>query len=116
MVFYAGRLVVEPAMENPTIVILTDRNDLDEQLFGTFGNCVSLLRQKPVQALNRDHLKELLRVSGGGIVFTTIQKFYPEEGKSSFDILSERTNIVVVADEAHRSQYGFSGRVVMEEE
>ncbi len=116
MVFYTGRLVVEPEMQNPTIVILTDRNDLDEQLFTTFGNCVSLLRQKPVQAMNRDHLKELLRVSGGGIVFTTIQKFYPEEGKSSFDILSERTNIVVVADEAHRSQYGFSGRVVMEEE
>lgn len=79
MVFYAGRLVVEPEMENPTIVILTDRNDLDEQLFTTFGNCVSLLRQKPVQATSRDHLKELLRVSGGGIVFTTIQKFYPEE-------------------------------------
>ena len=116
MVFYTGRLVVEPEMENPTIVILTDRNDLDEQLFTTFGNCVSLLRQKPVQASSRDHLKELLRVSWGGIVFTTIQKFYPEEGKSSFDILSERTNIVVVADEAHRSQYGFSGRVVMEEE
>lgn len=116
MVFYTGRLVVEPEMENPTIVILTDRNDLDEQLFTTFGNCVSLLRQKPVQAMSRDHLKELLRVSGGGIVFTTIQKFYPEEWKSSFDILSERTNIVVVADEAHRSQYGFSGRVVMEEE
>ena len=116
MVFYAGRLVVEPEMENPTIVLLTDRNDLDEQLFTTFGNCASLLRQKPVQASSRDHLKELLRVSGGGIVFTTIQKFYPEEGKSSFDILSERTNIVVVADEAHRSQYGFSGRVVMEEE
>lgn len=116
MVFYTGRLVVEPEMENPTIVILTDRNDLDEQLFTTFGNCVSLLRQKPVQASSRDHLKELLRVSGGGIVFTTIQKFYPEEGKSSFDVLSERTNIVVVADEAHRSQYGFSGRVVMEEE
>ncbi len=81
MVFYTGRLVVEPEMQNPTIVILTDRNDLDDQLFGTFGNCISLLRQKPVQATSRDHLKELLRVSGGGIIFTTIQKFYPEDGK-----------------------------------
>ncbi len=111
MVFYAGQLVVEPAMKNPTIVILTDRNDLDDQLFGTFGNCTSLLRQTPVQANNREHLKELLTVSGGGIVFTTIQKFYPEDGKDTYDALSDRTNIVVVADEAHRSQYGFTGKV-----
>ena len=111
MVFYTGRLVVEPDMKNPTIVILTDRNDLDDQLFGTFGNCVSLLRQKPVQATSREHLKELLKVSGGGIVFTTIQKFYPEDGRNDFDILSDRMNIVVVADEAHRSQYGFAGKV-----
>ncbi|MDQ7003081.1 MAG: type I restriction endonuclease, partial [Ghiorsea sp.] len=111
MVFYAGRLVVEPAMRNPTIVILTDRNDLDDQLFATFGNCTSLLRQTPVQANNREHLKELLTVSGGGIVFTTIQKFYPEDGKDSYDALSDRANIVVVADEAHRSQYGFTGKV-----
>lgn len=111
MVFYAGRLVVEPDMKNPTIVILTDRNDLDDQLFGTFGNCVSLLRQKPVQANNREHLKELLKVSGGGIVFTTIQKFYPEDGQNVFDTLTDRSNIVVVADEAHRSQYGFTGKV-----
>jgi len=111
MVFYAGRLVVEPAMKNPTIVILTDRNDLDDQLFATFGNCTSLLRQTPVQANNRDHLKELLTVSGGGIVFTTIQKFYPENGSDTYDALSDRANIVVVADEAHRSQYGFTGKV-----
>jgi type I restriction enzyme R subunit len=111
MVFYAGQLVVEPAMKNPTIVILTDRNDLDDQLFGTFGNCTSLLRQTPVQANNREHLKELLTVTGGGIVFTTIQKFYPEDGRDTFDALSDRTNIVVVADEAHRSQYGFTGKV-----
>ncbi len=111
MVFYAGRLVVESAMKNPTIVILTDRNDLDDQLFATFGNCTSLLRQTPVQAGNREHLKELLTVTGGGIVFTTIQKFYPEDGKDTYDTLSERTNIVVVADEAHRSQYGFTGKV-----
>jgi type I restriction enzyme R subunit len=90
---------------------LTDRNDLDDQLFSTFGNCASLLRQKPVQATSRENLKELLQVSGGGIVFTTIQKFYPEDGISRFETLSERSNIVVIADEAHRSQYGFTGKV-----
>lgn len=111
MVFYAGQLVVEPAMKNPTIVILTDRNDLDDQLFTTFGNCTSLLRQTPVQAKSRADLKELLKVSGGGIVFTTIQKFYPEGDNAIFDTLSKRGNIVVVADEAHRSQYGFTGKV-----
>ncbi len=111
MVFYAGQLVVEPAMKNPTIVILTDRNDLDDQLFTTFGNCTSLLRQTPVQAKSRADLKELLKVSGGGIVFTTIQKFYPEGDNATFDTLSKRGNIVVVADEAHRSQYGFTGKV-----
>ncbi|SMN17336.1 Type I restriction-modification system, restriction subunit R [uncultured Candidatus Thioglobus sp.] len=111
MVFYAGQLVVEPLMKNPTIVILTDRNDLDDQLFETFGNCVSLLRQKPVQAQDRAGLKKLLTVSGGGIVFTTIQKFYPEEDSATFDMLSDRGNIVVVADEAHRSQYGFTDKV-----
>lgn len=116
MVFYTGQIVVEPEMQNPTVVILTDRNDLDDQLFETFGNCVSLLRQKPVQAENRDHLKELLKVIGGGIVFTTIQKFYPEKGSNVFDTLSDRKNIVVVADEAHRSQYGFTAKVVENEE
>ena len=111
MVFYSGQIITHPRMKNPTIVILTDRNDLDDQLFGTFGNCVGLLRQTPVQAKSRDHIKELLKVSGGGVIFTTIQKFSPEEG-SVYDTLSERTNIVVVADEAHRSQYGFKGRLV----
>jgi len=111
MVFYAGQLVAEPAMENPTIVILTDRNDLDDQLFTTFGYCSALLRQTPVQADNRQHIKELLKVSGGGIIFTTIQKFYPENDSSTFELLSARGNIVVVADEAHRSQYGFTGRI-----
>ena len=106
MVFYAGQLVVEPEMKNPTIVILTDRNDLDDQLFGTFGNCKALLRQTPVQANSRDHLKELLKVTGGGIIFTTIQKFAEATGE-----LSRRGNIVVVADEAHRSQYGFIGKI-----
>ena len=79
MAFYAGAIVREPAMENPTIVVLTDRNDLDDQLFGTFSRCRDLLRQDPVQANSRAHLRDLLRVSAGGVVFTTIQKFFPEE-------------------------------------
>lgn len=115
MVFYSGQIITHPQMENPTIVMLTDRNDLDDQLFGTFGNCVGLLRQTPVQADSREHIKELLKVSGGGVIFTTIQKFAPAEG-NVYETLSNRTNIVVVADEAHRSQYGFSGRVVETEE
>ena len=115
MVFYSGQIVTHPQMENPTIVVLTDRNDLDDQLFATFGNCKELLRQTPVQAQSRDHIKELLNVSGGGVIFTTIQKFSPEEG-NVFETLSKRTNIVVVADEAHRSQYGFKARVVDVEE
>lgn len=115
MVFYSGQVIVQPEMENPTLVILTDRNDLDDQLFSTFGNCTDLLRQTPVQANSRNHIKELLNVSGGGVIFTTIQKFSPEEG-NVFDTLSERTNIVVVADEAHRSQYGFKAREVETDE
>lgn len=115
MVFYSGQIITHPQMENPTIVMLTDRNDLDDQLFGTFGNCIGLLRQTPVQASSREHIKELLKVSGGGVIFTTIQKFAPAEG-NVYDALSDRTNVVVVADEAHRSQYGFSGRVVETED
>ena len=111
MVFFSGQIITHPQMENPTLVILTDRNDLDDQLFGTFGNCVGLLRQKPIQAESREHIKDLLKVSGGGVIFTTIQKFAPETG-NVYDTLSERTNIVVIADEAHRSQYGFKGREV----
>jgi len=107
MAFYAGRLVVEPEMKNPTLVILTDRNDLDDQLFGTFARCHELLRQKPVQAENRDHLKKLLAVASGGVVFTTIQKFFPEDKGGKHPLLSDRLNIVVIADEAHRSQYDF---------
>lgn len=106
MVFYTGQLVVNKNMKNPTIVILTDRNDLDEQLFSTFANCKSLLRQTPVQAQSREDLKRILSVIGGGIVFTTIQKFSDETGE-----ISTRDNIVVIADEAHRSQYGFMGRI-----
>ncbi|MDI3259364.1 MAG: type I restriction endonuclease subunit R [Sinobacteraceae bacterium] len=107
MAFYAGRIVREPAMENPTLVVLTDRNDLDDQLFATFSRCRDLLRQPPVQAESRAHLRELLSVAAGGVVFTTIHKFFPEEKGDRHPILSERRNIVVIADEAHRSQYDF---------
>jgi type I restriction enzyme, R subunit len=107
MVFYAGKLITAPEMQNPTLLVLTDRNDLDDQLFGTFASSRQLLRQEPVQAESRENLKELLQVASGGIVFTTIQKFLPEGGKASFDQLSGRKNIVVIADEAHRTQYSF---------
>jgi len=108
MVFYAGKSVLE--LNNPTIVVITDRNDLDDQLFDTFANCKQLLRQDPEQATSREDLKKLLRVAGGGIIFTTIQKFFPEDGSTHFDLLSERKNIIVIADEAHRSQYGFGAK------
>jgi len=107
MVFYAGRIVREPAMENPTIVVLTDRNDLDDQLFATFARCRDLLRQPPVQAESRAHLRQLLSGAAGGVVFTTIHKFFPEEKGDRHPTLSKRRNIVVIADEAHRSQYDF---------
>ena len=114
MVFYSGKIVLE--LDNPTIVVVTDRNDLDGQLFGTFAGCKQLLRQEPVQAENREGLKKLLKVAGGGIVFTTIQKFFPEDGASSLDVLSKRENIVVIADEAHRSHYGFGARTIYEDD
>jgi type I restriction enzyme R subunit len=107
MAFYAGRVILHPALENPTIVVITDRNDLDDQLFGTFARCRDLLRQPPVQARDRADLREKLRVASGGVVFTTIQKFLPEERGDRHPVLSERRNIVVIADEAHRSQYDF---------
>lgn len=107
MVFYAGKLITAPEMENPTIVVITDRNDLDDQLFDTFAISTQLLRQEPKQAESRDDLKKLLKVASGGIVFTTIQKFLPDTGKEIYDQLSERRNIIVIADEAHRTQYGF---------
>jgi type I restriction enzyme, R subunit len=107
MAFYAGRVVLHPAMENPTLIVLTDRNDLDEQLFGTFARCKDLLRQSPEQAKDRGHLRELLKVASGGVVFTTIQKFMPETRGDTFPQLSPRSNVVVIADEAHRSQYDF---------
>lgn len=120
MVFYAGRLVTHPAMQNPTIVVLTDRIDLDNQLFGVFARCSHLLRQAPVQANDRAHLRELLKVASGGVVFTTIQKFLPTDEEYQRFLasnvrhgleLSDRSNIVVIADEAHRSQYGFNAKV-----
>lgn len=109
MVFYTGKIVL--TLGNPTILVITDRNDLDEQLFDTFAASKQLLRQDPVQADDRKHLKELLKVGSGGVVFTTIHKFQPEEG-NVFETLSERTNIVVIADEAHRTQYGFRAKTV----
>jgi len=107
MAFYAGRVILHPKMENPTLVVLTDRNDLDDQLFETFVQSQELIRQTPVQAEDRAHLRDLLRVAAGGVSFTTLQKFLPEGRGDRFPLLSERSNIVVIADEAHRSQYGF---------
>ena len=107
MAFYAGAIIREPAMQNPTIVVLTDRNDLDDQLFTTFSRCRDLLRQPPAQAESRADLRDKLSVASGGVVFTTIQKFFPEERGDTYPALSERRNIVVIADEAHRSQYDF---------
>ncbi len=109
MVFFTGKIVLK--MNNPTIVVITDRNDLDDQLFETFGSSKQLLRQEPVQADNREELKKLLRVASGGVVFTTIQKFQPDEG-NVYDQLSVRENIVVIADEAHRTQYGFKAKTI----
>lgn len=110
MIFYVGKLVRE--MDNPTVVLLTDRNDLDNQLFETFGRCQDILRQKPVKAESRKDIQEMLKVSSGGVVFTTIQKFFPEEDREKYPILSDRDNIIVIADEAHRSQYGFSAKIL----
>lgn len=107
MVFYTGKIVL--ALDNPTIVMITDRNDLDDQLFDTFAASKQLLRQEPVQAEDRNQLKDLLKVGSGGVVFTTIQKFQPEEG-NVYELLSDRRNIVVIADEAHRTQYGFKAK------
>ncbi len=107
MAFYAGSIIRDPAMNNPTIVVLTDRNDLDDQLFGTFSRGQELLRQDPAQAESRADLRNKLSVNVGGVVFTTIQKFFPEQKGDSHPILSDRRNIVVIADESHRSQYDF---------
>lgn len=109
MVFYTGKIVL--TLDNPTVLVITDRNDLDDQLFDTFASSGSLLRQEPIQANDRDHLKKLLKVASGGVIFTTIQKFQPEDG-NIYDELSDRRNIVVIADEAHRTQYGFKPKTV----
>lgn len=106
MAFYAGKLALTKELNNPTVIVLTDRNDLDDQLFDTFSGCQDILRQTPIQAKDREDLKKRLNVASGGIIFTTIQKFLPEKGKS-YPLLSTRENIVVIADEAHRSQYEF---------
>ena len=109
MVFYVGKIV--RTLSNPTIVIITDRNDLDDQLFGTFADCRQLLRQTPVQADDRETLKSLVRVASGGGIFTTIQKFQPESG-NVYETLTDRSNVIVIADEAHRTQYGFKAKTV----
>ena len=111
MAFYAGEVIAHPKMANPTLIVLTDRNDLDDQLFATFAGCKDLIRQTPVQANDREHLQKLLAVPSGGVIFTTIQKFSPEQGKSEYPMLTDRRNVVVIADEAHRSQYGFKSKV-----
>ena len=111
MAFFAGLAVKAPELENPTLLILTDRNDLDDQLFSTFGLCRDLIRQKPEQADSRDDLKRLLSRASGGVIFTTVQKFSPERGEEAFPLLSDRRNLIVIADEAHRSQYGFDSKL-----
>ncbi len=108
MAFYSGQLVRRPELENPTIVVITDRNDLDDQLFGTFSMCRDLIRQTPIQAESRDDLRAALSRASGGVIFTTIQKFSPAVGEVTYPTLSDRRNIVVIADEAHRSQYGLN--------
>ena len=111
MVFYAGQIIAHPVMENPTLVVITDRNDLDDQLFGTFAMCRDLLRQTPQRAESREDLQKVLTRPSGGVVFTTIQKFAPEAGETDYPVLTDRRNVVVIADEAHRSQYGFRAKV-----
>ena len=111
MAFYAGQIIAHPAMENPTIVVITDRNDLDDQLFGTFAMCRDLLRQTPQQADSRENLRKALTRPSGGVVFTTIQKFAPGTGKTDYHVLADRRNVVVIVDEAHRSQYGLRSRI-----
>ncbi len=111
MAFFGGLIVRSKELENPTLVVLTDRNDLDDQLFGTFSLCRDLIRQKPEQADNRDELRRLLNRVSGGVIFTTVQKFAPEAGEESFPMLTDRRNVIVMADEAHRSQYGFDAKL-----
>jgi type I restriction enzyme R subunit len=115
MVFYTGKLVGNEQLKNPTIVVITDRNDLDDQLFETFGNCIDILRQTPIQANTRRELREFLARESGGVIFATIQKFTPGEDEDMMPLLSDRENIIVIADEAHRSQYGFTAHIEMKD-
>ena len=114
MAFYAGQVIAHPAMKNPTLVVITDRNDLDDQLFGTFSMCKDLLRQTPQQADSREDLQKVLSRPSGGVIFTTIQKFSPAQGETEYPVLTDRSNVIVIADEAHRSQYGFKAKVARE--
>ena len=119
MLFYVGKLVINEQLSNPIILVITDRNDLNDQLFEIFASSKQLLRQTPVQADSRTHLKKLLKTTGGGIVFTTIQKFSPEDinkNAGKFELLSSRSNIIVIVDEAHRSQYGFGEKTLIKNE
>lgn len=112
MAFYARKVILQPEMENPTLVVLTDENDLDNQLFETFAHCSEHIRQKPIQANSRKHLRELLQQrDSGGVIFSTVQKFFPGKDEENHPLLSARHNIVFIADEAHRSHYGFQGHV-----
>jgi type I restriction enzyme R subunit len=111
MAFFAGLAVKAKSLENPTLLVLTDRNDLDDQLYGTFSVCKDLIRQSPKQAISREDLKSLLDTSAGGVIFSTVQKFSPMVGEEHFPLLSDRSNVIIIADEAHRSQYGLSARI-----
>jgi type I restriction enzyme R subunit len=111
MVFYTGKMMRDKALHNPTIVVVTDRNDLDGQLFGTFSACRDLLGEDPKQANSRAELRKLLDRNAGGIIFTTIQKFSPDESEDTLPVLTDRRNVIVMADEAHRSQYGMKARI-----
>ena len=110
MAFYAGQIIAHPAMENPTVVVITDRNDLDDQLFGTFAMCRDLLRQTPQQADSREDLQKVLTRPSGGVVFTTIQKFSPERGETDYPVLTDRRNVVVIADEAQSQPVRLPGQ------
>lgn len=116
MAFFAGLAVRSKELENPTLVILTDRNDLDDQLYSTFNTCRDLIRQRPEQAADRDALRSLLDRSSGGVIFTTMQKFAPKKGEEQFPSLTERRNVIVIADEAHRSQYGLDAKLTQKGE
>lgn len=111
MAFFAGLLVRAPELQNPTILVVTDRNDLDDQLYGTFSLCRDLIRQTPEQIADREDLRQKLDRQSGGVIFSTLQKFSPMAGEEAFPMLSDRRNIIVIADEAHRSQYGFDAKL-----